>query len=179
MACAIGGSTFVNKTFQYYNAVQNGWETPEKNLTNWRSPVLTKLKLSLCSISPSPPNQCWLAIIHNNMDWQHGNIGLGGRGDYCMSSWACIFRIEAAISQLVLHAIVVCGRKLFCHEFTASILWLVLQVGCVIAASCIQYLFLVVFCSMLIEGVQLYRKVTSVFAVHLNLPLCYLFSWGM
>ena len=43
------------------------------------------------------------------MDWQHGNIGLGGggggRGDYCMSSWACIFRIEAAVSQLVLHAI--------------------------------------------------------------------------
>ena len=111
-------SSHVTCDTQNYNAVQNGWETPEKNLTNWWSPVLTKLKLSLCSISPSPPNQCWLAIIHNNMDWQHGNIGSGGgggggRADYCMSSWACIFRIEAAVSQLVLHAIVVVTAGVF------------------------------------------------------------------
>ena len=40
------------------------------------------------------------------MDWKHRNIGLGGRGDYRISSWACIFPIEAAVSPQVLHAIV-------------------------------------------------------------------------
>ena len=52
------------------------------------------------------------------------------------------------------------------------------QIGCVIAASFIQYLFQVVFCWMLIEGIHLYRKATSVFAVHFNMTLCYLFAWG-
>ena len=31
---------------------------------------------------------------------------------------------------------------------------------------------------MLIEGIQLYLKVTRVFTVHLNMPLCYLSAWG-
>ena len=81
-----------------FNAVQNGGETPEKNLTNWWSPVLTKLKLILCSISPSPPYQCWLAIIQNNMDWQHGNIGLGGE---VIIGWA----LEPVFSVLKLQSL--------------------------------------------------------------------------
>ena len=52
------------------------------------------------------------------------------------------------------------------------------QANCIAAASFIQYFFLVTFMWMLIEGIQLYLKVTRVFAVHLNMPLCYLSAWG-
>ena len=53
-------------------------ETPEKKLTNSWSPVLTKLQLSLCSSSHSPPTQCWLAIIHHQLKAQQHWVG--GRG---------------------------------------------------------------------------------------------------
>ena len=54
----------------------------------------------------------------------------------------------------------------------------ILQAPCITAASLIQYFFLVTFSWMLIEGIQLYYKVTKVAPVQLNMPLCYVLSYG-
>ena len=59
-----------------------------------------------------------------------------------------------------------------------SYIHFILQATCITAASLIQYFFLVTFSWMLIEGIQLYHKVTKVAPVQLNMPLCYVLSYG-
>ena len=63
--------------------MQNGWKTPEKKFTQVKYRFnKTKIQFMQYCISPSPPNQCWLAIIHNHMDGKHRKIGFfwGGEG---------------------------------------------------------------------------------------------------
>ena len=64
------------------------------------------------------------------------------------------------------------------ESFTLSYIHCILQAPCITAASLIQYFFLVTFSWMLIEGIQLYYKVTKVTPVQLNMPLCYVLSYG-
>ena len=64
------------------------------------------------------------------------------------------------------------------ESFALSYIHFILQAPCITAASLIQYFFLVTFSWMLIEGIQLYHKVTKVTPVQLNMPLCYVLSYG-
>ena len=103
----------------------SSWETLQKKLIHWRS-LPAKLTLSLCSISPSLPNQCWLAISRSNMDWKRDN---DGEGDILLWALEPVFSVwEAAVSHLVLHAIAVLElgglrQRGWWHEVTGKNSW--------------------------------------------------------
>ena len=65
-------------------------------------------------------------------------------------------------------AVVSCGNCLCCH----------FQVVCIVFAALIMYFFSVSLAWMLVEGVQLYLRVTSIRQKKQKILLYYAFAWG-
>ena len=49
---------------------------------------------------------------------------------------------------------------------------------CVAVSLCLHYFCLCVFTWMLVEGLQIYKKVVSIFSSSMNLICCHLIGWG-